>query len=178
MMSTMFRVIALGVALALVVVGQQQLQVVEDRIPTLLPDKSGNASVTLTLKNTVPKTEVDLRPSLSDFERQGNSKYRLNTSAVFDFGTTKLPKKLKGEDDPVAVKITISQLWEAGESIAYFLNAGVPVNDSKGNPLKLHAVRIPAAYNVQFETPNPEVLLPRSAFTRCRTPRQQRRHDV
>jgi hypothetical protein len=67
-------------------------------------------------------------------------------------------KKLKDKlasNDQIRVKVTFSQIGESGE--AALVNAGRPIYFGR-LPVTLHALRLPAAYNVQFETPNPEAI--------------------
>jgi hypothetical protein len=154
----MLRVIGLSFVLLGAVRGQQ-LEIQDPEISTLIADKSGNASINVTLKNTGgAKIPVDLT---ADFKHKlpDGSEYPLNTTLTVTGATSEDVTKLKQElagGATVRVKLTVSQIGEAGESIARLFNAGSSVT-ANGKLVKLHAVRLPATYNVQFETQNPEV---------------------
>jgi hypothetical protein len=159
----MLRVIALSLALLAAVRGQQ-LEIQDPEIATLIADKSGNASINVTLKNKgAAVTRVELT---ADFKHEllAGSKYPVNTTLTVVGVTSDDATNLDSlkPDATVRVKLTVSQISEGGESIASLLNVGLPVT-SKGAPVELHALRLPESYNVQFETPNPEALFaPRS----------------
>lgn len=164
----MLRIVGLSLTM-LVSAAAQRLVVQDVVIPALIGDASGNASTTLTLKNTQPPPEspgaappaaaevpLELRAELRH-KLVGGTDYPLNT-ALTVAGVTpddedKLKKKILAANAQVRVKLTFSQIGEGGE--AELLNAGRPVYfDQK--PVTLHALRLPAAYNLQFEATNPE----------------------
>src|SRR5258708_613256 len=159
----MLRVIGLSFAL-LAAANGQQLEIQDPEIATLIADKSGNASINVTLKNKgTATTPVELT---ADFKHEllAGPKYPVNTTLTVVGVTSGDATNLKSlkPNATVRVKLTVSQISEGGESIASLLNVGLPVT-SKGTPVELHALRLPGSYNVQFETQNPEALFaPRS----------------
>lgn len=153
----MLRAIALSFTL-LVAARGQQLEIQDAEIATLIADKSGNASINLTLKNGAVAAPVELTANFKH-ELLDGLKYPLSTTLTVVGVTSDDTANLKSlkPGTTVRVKLTVSQISEAGESVANLLNVGVPVI-FKGKPAELHALLLPAAYNVQFETQNPEAL--------------------
>jgi hypothetical protein len=126
-------------------------------VPEMAVDKSGNASLSLTLQNATGRP-APLRLFLGDFVHSSTKPgpdYPLNTTSTIagngDADRGKLAKQQLLPRETLGIKIAVSQLWETGESTAELKNLGQTV-------ATLRALRIPAEYNVQLEGPNPEAV--------------------
>ena len=125
-----------------------------EQLPVLTVDQNGNASATLTFRNT-GTAEIPLNLKLSDFrhKRLDGKDYEVGSTPTLTL--TPSVEKLK-PNDQLQVKVTVTNLWEA-QSQATLKNgdADVPVRDGPPN-IVLQAVRIPATYNVQIVSPTPD----------------------
>jgi hypothetical protein len=132
--------------------------------PTLMVDQNGNASATIQLRNDTGTPIPQLRLHLSDFmhKRPDGQSYPLGTSRtlagvnegeklIVD-GKTALPA-----DATLSVLVTVTKLWEAGQSEAILKNGDTPIPVLGGpSQSSLKAIRIPAAYNVQLISSTPD----------------------
>src|SRR5581483_9574201 len=100
---------------------QPVLQVLEDPIPMLVADKTGNASITLTLKNTSGNTvTMQLGVDPFTYKRPDGGTYQTPVTAAF----TGAPATL-AQNATAAVKIAISGLSDTGEAVSVLRNGGV-----------------------------------------------------
>ena len=134
-----------------------QIKVV-GRNPHAIPvDKNGAAAASITVQNQGPAA-APLRLSITDFVHWENGKttYPLNSLPVLapstDADRTKIGSHQLAANDTVDFKLAVTQLWDAGESVAELQNNGVTIDT-------LRAVRIPASYNVQLDASSASVLL-------------------
>ena len=121
--------------------------------PVLIPDDSGSATALLHLRNEGAATK--LAPSVSDFEHlratfdasKPPKPYSLGTTAILTGVSNADQKAIDSEmleaGKMVAIKLTVTHLWEAGASRALIYNGGAPLATVK-------AVRVPAQYNIQI----------------------------
>jgi hypothetical protein len=135
--------------------------------PVLKPDQNGVATATLTIRVDKPSpTSPSPRGTLtlSDFqhEKLDRTMYRLFTTATFTAVKPADPKILIGElplpDEPITVRLTVANLWEAGFSTARLKFGDTDIAGSN----QVQALRIPTAFNIQIqsETPShPEILI-------------------
>jgi hypothetical protein len=132
--------------------------------PLLMVDQNGNASATILLRNDTGTPIPQLRLNLSDFmhKRPDGKSYPLGTSrtlAVVNEGEKPIfdGKNALPADATLSVLVTVTKLWEAGQSEAILKNGDtlIPV---LGGPSQssLKALRIPAAYNVQIISSTPD----------------------
>lgn len=134
-----------------------QIKVI-DRNPYAIPvDKNGAASLPFTVQNQ-SAAAAPLRLSITDFVHQENGKstYPLYSLPVLAPATDADKQKINSHQlaakDTVDLKLTVTQLWEAGESMAELKNNNLTIDT-------LRAVRVPASYNVQLDASNASVLL-------------------
>jgi len=125
--------------------------------PILVVEQNGSASAILTLQNSGLALTDKPHLSISDFKHKGpdGKEYPLKTTS------TLTPVNVDGSaitisaaapiksGDVFGVRITVANLWEAGQSEASLMNDGASMG-------VLKAVRIPAAYNVQIVSPTPD----------------------
>lgn len=157
------RIIGLFFSAALAVANAQSSLLLLET-PLLTADQAGNATATLTIRNTDPKNAVPLRLNLSDFQRPGPD------GKDHDLGTTSTLAPLTEKDKPflegsaplpgngaVSFKLTVSRLLEAGQSEAVLKNDGrdIPTRSSDKRSI-LKALTIPAAYNIQIVSATPD----------------------
>src|ERR1022692_518867 len=126
--------------------------------PHAIPvDKNGAGSAFITLQNQGPAA-APLRLSITDFVHleNGRAMYPLNSLPVLTPSTDADKQKVNNHqlaaNETVDFKLAVTQLWDAGESVAELQNSGVKID-------KLRAVRIPASYNVQLDPSSASVLL-------------------
>src|ERR1039457_2116474 len=126
--------------------------------PHAIPvDKNGAGSAFITLQNQGPAA-APLRLSITDFVHLENRRamYPLNSLPVLTPSTDADKQKVNNHqlaaNETVDFKLAVTQLWDAGESVAELQNSGVKID-------KLRAVRIPASYNVQLDPSSASVLL-------------------
>lgn len=126
--------------------------------PHAIPvDKNGAGSASITLQNQGPAA-APLRLSITDFVHleNGRAMYPLNSLPVLTPSTDADKQKVNNHqlaaNETVDFKLAVTQLWDAGESVAELQNSGVKID-------KLRAVRIPASYNVQLDPSSASVLL-------------------
>jgi hypothetical protein len=126
--------------------------------PHAIPvDKNGAGSAFITLQNQGPAA-APLRLSITDFVHleNGRAMYPLNSLPVLTPSTDADKQKVNNHqlaaNETVDFKLAVTQLWDAGESVAELQNSGVKIDN-------LRAVRIPASYNVQLDASSASVLL-------------------
>ena len=126
--------------------------------PHAIPvDKNGAGSASITLQNQGPAA-APLRLSITDFVHleNGRAMYPLNSLPVLTPSTDADKQKVNNHqlaaNETVDFKLAVTQLWDAGESVAELQNSGVKIDN-------LRAVRIPASYNVQLDPSSASVLL-------------------
>jgi hypothetical protein len=126
-------------------------QVLEDPIPTLVADKTGNSSIMITLKNnSATPLNVQLGVDPFTYKRPDGKPYQTPVTAAF----TGAPASL-APNATASVKVAISGLADAGEATSALRNGGVKFAD-------LNAIRTPTGYNVQIDGPNEAVFAPDS----------------
>jgi hypothetical protein len=133
-----------------------QITVAGENPSAISVDKNGAGSVSFTLQNT-SSAAAPLLPSIGDFVHQGGkAPYPLNSLTVLtpatDADKQKINNHMLAPNDTVDLKAAVTQLWDAGESVAQIKNNGALAGT-------LRAVRIPASYNVQLDTSSASVLL-------------------
>jgi hypothetical protein len=132
--------------------------------PLLNVDQNGNASAVITLRNDTDAAIPQLRLNLSDFthKRRDGRYYPLGTTNTLATVNDKEQKILNGteglaKDAILPVKVTVTKLWEAGQSEAVLKNGetNIPV---LGGPTQssIKAIRIPTDYNIQLNSPTPD----------------------
>jgi len=142
--------------------------------PILTVDQNGNASAIILLRNDTGTEISRLHLNLSDFTHKGpdGKSYPLGTDhtlaalndedkEIFD-GKNVLPANAT-----LNVRVTVTKLWEAGQSEALLKNGDMPI-PRLGGPSEsyLKAIRIPAVYNVQILSSTPDA--PEIHFVRGR----------
>ncbi len=139
--------------------------VVED-VPVLRTDQGGALSVSLQLHNAGTES-IPLRLNVADFVHQGPNGATYALGATFAWTAASEADKsilngLKALDPghDITIKMTVGGLWEAGESTAVLRNGAVDITTTSGQKqCVLHAVRVPAAFNVSIDAPgNPPEL--------------------
>lgn len=139
---------------------------VVDDIPVLLADPSGTVTVAIALHNTgAQPMAVHLR--VTDFEHQPSTgaPYPLGAASAFSATSEADKSVLNGTPLPpggvLNVKLTVSRLWEAGESTALLQNDDQDIHTRSGTPQTvLRELHIPAAFNVRIDagaTDPPEI---------------------
>ena len=143
-----------------------QSALVADDIPVLLADPSGTVTVAIALRNTGSQP-LAVHLSTTDFVHQPatGAPYPLGAASVFSATNEADKAVLNGAPLPAGgvlnVKLTVSKLWEAGESTAAIQNNDEDIRTRSGAPQALlREVHIPAAFNVRIDagpTDPPEV---------------------
>jgi hypothetical protein len=141
---------------ALPVVAGESLVV--DDVPALVTDQGGTVTVPLSLRNTGTEPAA-IRLNVSDFEHQSQNAKTYPLGAAFAFTAVSESDKvvLNGLKDlapgaVLTVKLTVSKLWEAGESIAVLKNGDADIRTRSGAPrCTLRAIHIPQAFNVRID---------------------------
>lgn len=128
---------------------QGQLKIIETPVPDLIVDKSGNASVMLTLQNA-SSASIPLQLAVSNFTyaRADNTKETYEVTANTSITATSgvLPAALAA-DASVPIRIAVSGLTEVGQSTALLRNAGIEIAE-------LQALRTASPFNVQIDGSN------------------------
>jgi hypothetical protein len=143
-----------------------QSALVADDIPVLLADPGGTVTVAIALRNTGTQP-VTVHLSTTDFEHQPATGAPYPLGAASAFSATNEADKAVLNGAPVQpggvlnVKLTVSKLWEAGESTAVLQNNDEDIRTRSGAPQTLlREVHIPAAFNVHIDagpTDPPEI---------------------
>jgi hypothetical protein len=131
--------------------------------PLLIVDQSGKASATITLRNDSGAPIQQLRLNLSDFIHKGpaGKSYPLGTTSTLTTVNDNEKEILNGtrelaKDATLTIRVTVANLWEAGQSEAVLRNGQTDIPVLGGPKSSLKAIRIPAAYNVQIVSPTPD----------------------
>lgn len=144
-----------------------QTALVADDIQALLTDPGGTVTVPISIRNTGAQP-LSIHLNATDFEHQPATGAPYPLGATFAFSATSEADKavLNGmrplpPDGVLSVKLTVSKLWEAGESTAVLRNGDEDIRTRSGAPRTvLREVHIPQAFNVRIDagaTDPPEV---------------------
>jgi hypothetical protein len=132
--------------------------------PSLLVDQSGSASATILLRNDTSDAISQLRLNLSDFmhRRPDGTLYPLGTAHTLT-AVNDGDKRIIDRQDPLlagaslGVRVTVTKLWEAGQSESILKNGDTDIPTLGGRPQSsIKAIRIPAVYNLQIISPTPD----------------------
>jgi hypothetical protein len=131
--------------------------------PLLTVDPNGNASAMIMLRNDTGADILPLRLHLSDFRQKGPDAktYPLGTERILAAVNEGDKKILDGTEalksnTTLIVRVTVTKLWEAGQSEAILKHGQMDIPLLDGSPQsRLKAIRMPAAYNVQIISPTP-----------------------
>jgi hypothetical protein len=132
--------------------------------PFLIVDQQGNASATIIVRNDTGADIPQLHLTLSDFRHRGpdGTSYPLGTASTLG-GVNDGDKRIIERQAPLragatlGVRVTVTKLWEAGQSEAILKNGDTPIPTLSGLPeSSIKAIRIPAAYNLQIISPTPD----------------------
>src|ERR1700690_1531927 len=143
-----------------------QSALVADDLPVMLADSSGTVTVAIALRNTGSQP-LAVHLSTMDFEHQPATGAPYPLGATSTFSATSEADKAVLNGVPLApggvlnAKLTVSKLWEAGESTAVMQNNDEDIRTRNGAPRTLlREVHIPAAFNVRIDagpTDPPEI---------------------
>ncbi|HXN45483.1 MAG TPA: hypothetical protein VN893_02515, partial [Bryobacteraceae bacterium] len=143
-----------------------QSALVADDLPVMLADSSGTVTVAIALRNTGSQP-LAVHLSTTDFEHQPATGAPYPLGATSTFSATSEADKAVLNGVPLApggvlnAKLTVSKLWEAGESTAVMQNNDEDIRTRNGAPRTLlREVHIPAAFNVRIDagpTDPPEI---------------------
>ncbi len=138
---------------------QGQLKIVENPVPDLIADKSGNASITLTILNSSPSssTPIPLQFSVSNFTYtlpDDKKTYEVATNATVTAVSGGLPATLAANAS-VPIRVAVSGLTDIGKSTAQLRNSGSDIAE-------LQALRTASPFNVQTDGSNEVTFAPDS----------------
>ena len=163
-MSTRLLIAGLACCGAWPAFGQSAL--VADDVPVLLADQGGTVTVAISLRNT-GALPLPVHLSVTDFEHQPatGAPYPLGATSAFTAAVEADKAVLNGTPlspgGVLSVKLTLSKLWEAGESTAVLQNDDEDIRTRSGAPRTvLREVHIPQAFNVRIDegaTDPPEI---------------------